>query len=356
MDLINYEVLSIKKRKFKDCRVDDDFFVSLKNDYKGFQEWFVKKADKEVYTHSDIEGNIQGLLYLKEETEEEDYSEMETPFEPRRRLKIGTFKISENGYYMGERFFKVIFENAIKNDFKEIYVTIFPHHELLISYFIKFGFKQETKISETGELVFTRKINVYEKNDYEGYPILNTVGKNYYLLPIKPEYHTRLLPDAILNTEDNSNYTNNNKAGNALKKVYFGKILWAHQPRNGDVIFFYRTRDHSNASPAHYQSVITSIGVVSGYGDTNQLRSIELEKLLNRCVLDEKEMAQIRNPMNRYKFLEFVYFGKLDYRAVNLGYMRENNIEAPRGIDLIPPSFAFSIIEKSRYSEGIIVK
>lgn len=56
MDLINYEVLSINKRKFKDCRVDDDFFVSLKNDYKGFQEWFVKKADKEVYTHSDIEG------------------------------------------------------------------------------------------------------------------------------------------------------------------------------------------------------------------------------------------------------------------------------------------------------------
>lgn len=53
MDLINYEVLSIKKRKFKDCRVDDDFFVSLKNDYKGFQEWFVKKADKEC-THTQI--------------------------------------------------------------------------------------------------------------------------------------------------------------------------------------------------------------------------------------------------------------------------------------------------------------
>ncbi len=61
MDLINYEVLSIKKRKFKDCRADDDFFVSLKVIIKVFEEWFVKKADKEVYTHSDIEGNIQGL-------------------------------------------------------------------------------------------------------------------------------------------------------------------------------------------------------------------------------------------------------------------------------------------------------
>lgn len=52
---------------------------------------------------------------------------MEHPLSPMQRMKIGTFKISENGYYMGERFFKVIFENAIRNQLDEIYVTVFPH-------------------------------------------------------------------------------------------------------------------------------------------------------------------------------------------------------------------------------------
>ncbi|MGY3750761.1 hypothetical protein [Vagococcus acidifermentans] len=356
MKLINYEILSIRKKKFKDCNIENEFFNSLKDDYPKFKQWFLKKAENEVYTHYDSEGNIQGFLYLKEEDETECYNDMEHPLPPMRRLKIGTFKISENGYYMGERFFKVIFENAIRNNFNEIYVTIFSHHDQLILYLERFGFKQTTKLLSTGELVFVRNLQNFEDNFYQGYPILNTIEKNFFLLPIRPEYHTKLLPDAILKTEDNKNYIDNNKAGNTLKKVYFGKNLWKHKPNNGDIVFFYRTKDHSNASPAHYQSVLTSIGVVSNYGMASGLSLSDLDKLLTKCVLETSEISQIKNPNNKYRFLEFTYFGKLDYRAINLAYLREHDIEAPRGLAIIPNQIGYSILKESRYSEGIVIK
>ncbi|MGX7150068.1 hypothetical protein [Enterococcus ureasiticus] len=356
MELINYDILSIQKTKFKNCNIEEEFFSSLKKDYPTFENWFISKQDEPVYVHKDECGNIQGFLYLKEEIETENYSQMVSPLLPKKRLKIGTFKISENGYYMGERFFKVIFENAIKNNLLEIYVTIFSHHKLLIDYFKKFGFKQITTLTKTGELVFVRDLEVYEDNDYQGYPILDKSEKNNYILPIRPEYHTRLLPDAILKTEDNSAYTSNNKAGNALKKVYFGKNLWSHHPRCGDIIFFYRTKDPNNTSPAHYQSVITSIGVVSRYGMTNQLNNTELNRLLNKCVLEKQVIQDIKSSYSTYRFVEFVYFGKLDSRAINLAYMRSLGVQAPRGLDLVSNSFADIVIEESGFSEGIIIE
>jgi hypothetical protein len=115
IELVEYDVLSIKKEKFGDCDVNDCFFDSLKADYSGFEKWFKEKVDNEVYIHRDDSNTIQGFLFLKEEGENEDYSHFAKPLEPKKRMKIGTFKISENGFYMGERFFKIIFENAIKN-------------------------------------------------------------------------------------------------------------------------------------------------------------------------------------------------------------------------------------------------
>lgn len=355
MNLINYDILSIRKAYFKDCSIDDDFFNSLKDDYNpGFEDWFSRKEDNEVYIHCDEEGGLQGLLYLKEEDESEDYSDLSCEFIPKKRLKIGTFKISENGYYMGERFFKVIFENAIKNELDEIYVTVYDHHAHLIGYFERFGFKKAGIKISTKELVYVRIINQFADNEYCGYPTLSMSNNRKFILPIRPEYHTRLLPDAILTTEDNDDYIKNNKAGNALKKIYFGRNLWANRADYGDIILFYRTKDDKNASPAHYQSVITSLGVVFRHGEVNDLNKNDLDRLLKKCVLEEKVLQEIQNKPNEYQFIEFVYYGKLDYRRVNLAYMRENGVDAPRGLSLVSDEFAKRVMDKSGYSEGII--
>lgn len=62
--LKNYNMLSVKKTTFSKVNLNDPFFDSLKNDYLGFQKWFIKKYDEEAYVCS-TNDSIYGFLYLK---------------------------------------------------------------------------------------------------------------------------------------------------------------------------------------------------------------------------------------------------------------------------------------------------
>ena len=48
-ELVNYKVLNVQKLKFGKINLNDTFFDSLKEDYEGFDKWFVKKYDEEAY-------------------------------------------------------------------------------------------------------------------------------------------------------------------------------------------------------------------------------------------------------------------------------------------------------------------
>jgi hypothetical protein len=61
-----------------------------------------------------------GFLYLKIEGAEENYSDITPVLPPRKRLKIGTLKVGLNGYRIGERFLKIVFDNALVNRVEEI--------------------------------------------------------------------------------------------------------------------------------------------------------------------------------------------------------------------------------------------
>ena len=56
-----------------------------------------------------------------------DYLKVQPKLTPKRRLKVGTFKIERTGFRLGERFLKIIFDNAKKHGVEEIYVTLFEH-------------------------------------------------------------------------------------------------------------------------------------------------------------------------------------------------------------------------------------
>ena len=65
-DLVNYKVLNVQKLKFGRINLDDEFFASLKEDYVGFEKWFIKKFDEEAYiTINSNNGLILSFLYLK---------------------------------------------------------------------------------------------------------------------------------------------------------------------------------------------------------------------------------------------------------------------------------------------------
>lgn len=74
-----------------------------------------------------------GFLYLKTEDVSENYSDIEPPFSPKRRLKVGTFKVESTGFRLGERFVKIIFDNAQQRNVDEIYVTLFTDRGELVA-------------------------------------------------------------------------------------------------------------------------------------------------------------------------------------------------------------------------------
>ena len=74
-------------------------------------------------------GEYAVFLYLKIEEKDENYNNITPMFIPKRRLKIGTFKVTSTGYKLGERFLKIIFDNALNYGVDEIYVTIFDKRD-----------------------------------------------------------------------------------------------------------------------------------------------------------------------------------------------------------------------------------
>src|SRR5690606_41146356 len=66
-------------------------------------------------------------------------------FKPKKRLKVGTFKVISNGVRLGERFMKIIFDNALARKVDEIYVTIFEkrdEQQRLIALLEEWGFQK----------------------------------------------------------------------------------------------------------------------------------------------------------------------------------------------------------------------
>ena len=132
--------MELTQKKFKSVNLGDPFFASLIEDYKEFSQWFTKKAEDKAYIFEDELGHINGFLYLKPETGPLD--DVVPALPSKNRLKVGTMKINAHGTKLGERFIKKIFDHALHNKVSEIYVTVFPAHEALISLFAKYGFSK----------------------------------------------------------------------------------------------------------------------------------------------------------------------------------------------------------------------
>jgi predicted nucleic acid-binding protein len=133
-DFVNYKVLAIKKEYFGNVNIGDAFFDSFRADYQGFDKWFNSKAGNNDKAYVCYNGqDLTSFLFLKVEDGSENYSEIAPTFGPKKRLKIGTFKVISNGVRIGERFLKIIFDNARLYKVDEIYVTIFDNRPELLS-------------------------------------------------------------------------------------------------------------------------------------------------------------------------------------------------------------------------------
>ena len=355
-ELVNYKVLNVQKLKFGKIDLNDTFFDSLKEDYIGFDKWFIKKYDEEAYiTINSNNGMLLSFLYLKVEDENENYSNINPQFSLKRRLKIGTFKVISNGFRLGERFMKIIFDNALKNHVQEIYVTVYdkrPEQRRLIDLLEQWGFVLWGTKGE-GELVYVRDFSPQFNIDNlkSCFPYISK-GRNAYVVPIHPEYHTELLPDSILNTESPEEFIEDFPHRNCINKVYVSRAMEPY-PNIGDILVFYRTG-------GYYKSVVTTIGEVlevkSDFLNENDFilycrkKSVYPEQALRDMWRYSTRKPFVVNFLYTYSFPHRINMKELIDLKVLLGVN-----DAPRGFKPITKEKFEIILKETRSDESFII-
>ena len=354
-DLVNYKVLNVQKLKFGRINLNDDFFTSLKEDYIGFDKWFIKKFDEEAYiTVNSNNGLLLSFLYLKVEDNDEVYSDIVPVFTSKKRLKVGTFKVINNGFRLGERFMKIIFDNALKNNVDEIYVTIFDKRDeqkrlidlLEIWGFVLWGTKKN-------ELVYVRDFK--KKTDKnllkQCYPFISRNNKNF-IVPIYPDYHTELLPDSILNTESPEEFIEDFPHRNGVNKVYVSRALLPH-PEEGDILIFYRTG-------GYFKSVISTIGVVQEAKYDFESEEDFVLYCRKSSVFPEDQLRAMWNYSQTKPFvLKFLYVYSFPHR-INMKELIDLQVlsgvnDAPRGFKQITKEQFNNILQATKSDESFII-
>lgn len=364
-ELKDYQVLSVKKEYFGNIDIRDNFFNSFREDYAEFERWFNKKSDNISYVCK-TDGAVRAFLYLKiEDTDSESYSDITPVFRPKKRLKIGTFKVTSTGFKLGERFLKIIFDNAIAFKVDEVYVTIFDkreeQHRLILLLeewgFSYWGEKESLNgIEKVYVKDFRKKIN--SDSMRKNYPFLSLKNSNKLIVPIWPEYHTELFPDSILNNESNDDFIENEPYRNAIRKVYISRSYF-RDINKGDLVLFYRTG-------GHYEGVISTLGVIESIVTNirDEIHFIELCR--KRSVFSDDKLREWwnYNPYNKPPHLirrpfvvNFLYIDSFPMPKVNLKRLRELKIihDAPRGFEPLIFDKFVQILKAARANESYFV-
>ena len=357
-DLLDYKVLSVKLELIGNIDHKDEFFDSFRDYYDGFDKWFLSKSQEPAYVCY-YDGRIRGFLYLKVEDRTENYGNISPIFLPKKRLKIGTFKVTLYGFKLGERFLKIIFDNAIKQKVDEIYFTIFddtPDRKSLVNLCVTYGFFYHgVKKNAYGlESVYVRNFSkiVDIANPKLTFPYISSKSRVHFI-SIYPDYHTELFPDSILKTENPLDFTDNEPHRNAISKVYISHA-YERDLRPSDIIIFYRTG-------GIYKGVVSTIGIVESIKD-----NLKSEKELYRACRGKTVLSDNELKMFWYRFdtlkpfvINFLYAYSLTKRP-NLKDLVTNNIfvepKLPqRGIFQISFKDFMKIFKLSKSDESIIV-
>ncbi len=340
--LVDYKVLAVKQLYFGEVSLSDSFFDSFRDDYidPRFDMWFKKKSDEISYVcfQNDV---LSAFLYIKVEDESESYPDIVPTFDRKRRLKIGTFKVTGNGYKIGERFLKIIFDNALKQKVTEIYVTIFDkrqEQQRLIALLEEWGFKyhgiKSTKNGEEKVYVkdFNRTLPINLDHPKLTYPFMSKES-DVWIVPIYQEYHTELLPDSFLRTESPKDFVENEPHRNALSKVYISRS-YERNLRSGDRIVFYRTGNPGNAINT---GVATTVGIVESVITDIKDEATFISLCRRRSVFSDAELKKHWNYNNKNRpfIVNFLYAFSYPKRP-NLRWLNENGVipnilDMPRG-------------------------
>lgn len=327
---INYEYLY-------NVELEDNFFDSLKADYKGFENWYKKKSREGnmAYITRYSNNKIGSFLMLKVENENEDYSSFKEPFKKGVRLKIATFKVANTGNKIGESYIKIIVKEALKNKVDEIYVTVFEKQEALIKLFSEYGFIQKTtQMTEKADGSFEKELVLVKSMNDNTYPNFVWTNKNTFIVPIQQQYHEMLFPESETSTQLSfGDLQGINTYSNSIKKAYICKAQ-TQQIKSGDILLFYASENKRS---------ITTIGIVdnifSGFATPEDLYAMAIK----RTVYSLEEIKS--NFASNSKLILFKYYRTLK-EPITYNSLIENKLlkNVPMSIVKVDSDLAKKII------------
>lgn len=245
----------IEEDYLRNMELDDPFFTSLRNDYRGFDNWFLRKKEEKAYVIRNDKRQITSFLMLKEEPEDDVDQSLLKQLPNQKRIKVSTFKVTNRGKRIGETFIKIMLRYASKRNVNLLYVTVFPKQAQLITLLSDYGFTFYTQKMTTNSEGISLMENVYVKylDDYTSFPNIEYTNQGIFLVPIRPEYNKLLFPESEINFQLSlDDYRSEITSSNAIKKAYICNSN-TKQIKNGDLLFFYSTRENMR---------MTAIGVV----------------------------------------------------------------------------------------------
>jgi len=267
----------VKKPATYALDTEDPIFASLRADYPEFGVWFAKvrreSDERRCYLIEDRE-RYAALALLKPEPDCE-YAL------PAPVVKISTFKVSEDhsGLKYGELLLKAVLMDMVSTGAATLYVEVLPSHPEVTDFLEAFGFQRSEKTSDRGEHVLVKKLRPDEDaedlSDLDfhiryGPPAL-AFRQEVFVVPIEPRWHDQLFPEKapVLGPMQLTLFPDEARPlthpwGNAIRKAYL-----CQSPTNniqpGDVLCFYRSRDHRS---------ISAVGIVE-----DVLRSQDVDEL-----------------------------------------------------------------------------
>jgi hypothetical protein len=312
---------------FNDLNLSDHFFDSLKNDYPGFDAWFLRKTNDNtpVFYCKSSNNKILAMLYLKNETEE---IQLNTQYlGPKKRKKIGTLKLDESlrNTRLGEGAIGIALWSWMNEGLDEIYVTIYEKHKKLVSLFEKFGFLIKGKNSN-GELVMLKdKNNLSYDTPYKSFPYINPNSKKFGMIPIVDFYHDTLFPYSKL--QRNFMEDLRLSASNGITKTFLGFPRGNTKLEEGECVFIYRIHSGENK---YYNSVISSYCTISKIEMfyPKEQSFYEFKKLVkNRTVFTDEKLLDFYKTRYRIMIIDLVYNGYFGSgNNVNYDYLNKNGL------------------------------
>ena len=180
----------------------DPIFESIRAEYPELDAWLgvCRREERDVALIHAREGGYAGVCILARKTDK--FGTIG------KFLKICQFKVSErfSGRRYGELLLKTVFDYRRANEYDFAYVTVFDHHDALIQLFADFGFQPWVDRTPRGESVLIKtfrptpadraSLGAMDFHRRFGPPALAMIRERTFVIPIQPEYHRMLFPEA----------------------------------------------------------------------------------------------------------------------------------------------------------------